>query len=151
MGKRVTAKTWKEMSEEELAKWCDEEVEGINFDNHEESYNFHLNSHSCLICGERAAHWIPAKADGWLMPACDKHYDDPKITERRWANARARAEKTAEELADLKCCVCSGKPVRSFLDACWAPDLDTPDNITPYGLPLCGDCSLSDRWLPQRE
>ena len=56
MEKIVTFKKFKDMSEEELAKWCDEEVKGVNFDNHGESYNFHMGYHSCLICGERAAH-----------------------------------------------------------------------------------------------
>ena len=64
------------------------------------------------------------------MPACDKHYNDPKITERRWANARVRAEKTAEALADLKCYKCGGKPVVMFADK-------------SYRMPECGKCRLA--------
>ena len=147
MGKKATAKKSAEMTEEEFDRWWDERVKGVNFDNREESYNFYLNFDACLICGEVATHWTPAKADGWLMPACDKHFNDTKITERRWANARVRAEKSAEFMADLKCCKCGGRPVMSFIDMWMAPDLVTKDTITSLGLPLCDKCSLSDEWL----
>lgn len=150
MGKRASAKTLKEMTVEEMDKRWNELIKGVNFNNDEESYNFHLNSPECLICGETATNWIPAKADGWLMPACDKHYNNPKITERRWANARARREKSTEEIAYLKCCRCGRRPVVSFIHASRAPDLATVDSTTPRGfLPLCDKCNMSDEWLEE--
>ena len=148
MGKRATVKKLNKWTVEEFDKWWDELIKGVNFNNHEESYNFHMNFPECLICGEIPTHWTPAK-DGWLMPACDKHFNNPKITEKRWAKARAIREKNAEELADLKCCKCGGMPVTTFIDTWRVPDLATPDNITPDGLPLCDKCSLSDEWLQE--
>lgn len=151
MGKNKAVKKWKDMTEEEWDKWWDEKVRGVNFDNHEESYKFYLDSDACLICGEIATHWIPAKTDGWLMPACAKHYNDPKITERQWANAKARREKSAEEQVDLKCSRCGRRPVVSFIDVIRALDFATPDNTTPLGLPLCDKCSLSDEFQEEYE
>jgi hypothetical protein len=131
MGEKTIVKKWSKMTEEEMDKWWDDLIRGVNFDNHEESYNFRMNFPECLICGEVASHWIPAKTDGWLMPVCDKHYNNPKITERQWANARVRRQKIAEEIADLRCHKCGGKPVVSFADK-------------NYSLPECGKCSLAD-------
>jgi hypothetical protein len=130
MGKKKAAKKPDEMTDEEFERWWNELIKGINFDNHEESYNFHMNYPSCLICGWAATHWIPSKADGWLMPACDKHYNDPKITERRWANARARRTKETDAISDLRCYKCGGRPVVVFGD----------DN---YGLPECDKCRFA--------
>jgi hypothetical protein len=143
MGKRVAAKTWKEMTLEEMDKWWNELIKGVNFNNHEESYNFHMNSPECLICGEIVTHWIPAKADGWLMPVCDKHFNNPKITEKRWAKARATREEIAEEMADLKCYKCGGMPVTGFIPANEAEGWITLDNNAPDWIPLCDECSLA--------
>jgi hypothetical protein len=151
VSKRLTTKKWRDMTVEEWDKWWDERVKGVNFNNHEESYNFHMNSPDCLICGEIPTHWIPAKDDGWLMPACDKHFNNPKITEKRWAKARAIREEIAEEMADLKCCKCGGMPVTTFIDPIITLDFATPDNTAPLGLPLCDKCSLSDEFQEEYE
>lgn len=151
MGKRATVKKLNKWTVEEFDKWWDELIKGVNFNNHEESYNFHMNFPECLICGEIPTHWIQAKDDGWLMPACDKHFNNPKITQKRWAKARAKRKEIAEEQADLKCCRCGRRPVVSFIDAIKTLDFATPDNTTPLGLPLCDKCGLSDEFQEEYE
>ena len=146
MGKSVNVKMWDEITDEELGKmekqWL-ELIEGVNFNNHEESYNFHLNFPECLICGEEVAHWIPSNTDGWLMPACDKHYSNTRITEKRWAKARAEREKTAQETADLRCYKCDGMPVSTWIPAKQAKDWITLEGNAPDWIPLCDNCDLA--------
>lgn len=127
MRRPMTSK-WDNMTEEEWDVSWYGLTKGINFEDHQESYNFHMNFPECLICGEPITHWIPAK-DGWLMPACDKH-SKLKITDRRWAKARAIRQQNAEETADLRCHKCGKKPVVAWIGKEEAPE--------------CYECNLAD-------
>ncbi|HEX76279.1 MAG TPA: hypothetical protein G4O12_06835 [Dehalococcoidia bacterium] len=75
------------------------------------------------------------------MPACDKHYNNPRITEKQWAKARAQREKDAEEVADLKCYKCGGMPVTTWVPANEAEGWITLDDNAPDLIPLCDDCT----------
>ncbi|MBM3175905.1 MAG: hypothetical protein FJZ93_09340 [Chloroflexi bacterium] len=128
------------MTVKKTDKFWKEPVEGVDFDNHEESYNFYLNLPECLICGGLATHWIPSEPDGWQMPACEDHHDDLSITDEQWAKARDKREALANKLADLKCCKCGGKPVANLIPANQIQDRVTLDDNTSDSMPLCWNC-----------
>jgi len=89
--------------------------------------NLGVDYEECLAprCGRPATRWIPSHIDGKLMPACDKHYNDPKITPRRWNNARKWREEHIKELIGKKCHYCGKQAV-------WWEDFDGPQRV-----PIC--------------
>jgi hypothetical protein len=133
LGKRVAAKTWNKL------------IKGVDFNNHEESYNFYLNLPACLICDRTATHWI-SSSDDWQMPACGRHYHNRNITKKRWAKARVEREAIAKGIADVKCYKCGKKPVKNFITANEAEGWITLDNNAPVLIPLCEDCYFDYIW-----
>ena len=65
-------------SEERIFGWCD------LYTDDDPGYE-----EQCVVarCPRPATQWMPSHIDGKLMPACEKHYNDPKMTPRRWENA----------------------------------------------------------------
>jgi hypothetical protein len=80
------------------------------------------------------------------MPACGRHYNNPKITEKRWGKARAEREAIAKGMADVKCSKCGGMPVKNFIHAKEAEGWITLDNNAPVLIPLCEDCYFDYIW-----
>ncbi len=96
----------------------------------------------CLAprCGKPATRWMPSPIDGKLMPTCDKHYNDPKMTPRRWNNARKWREDCIRELLGKKCHYC-GKQAVGWEGMNIHPSSDAipicEDYMTSYPNPQC--------------
>lgn len=111
--------------------------------------NLGVDYEECLAprCGRPATRWIPSHIDGKLMPTCDKHYNDPRITARRWNNARKWRDDRIRELIGKKCHYC-GKQAVWWEDVNICPALDKygndiPSDYVPKWVPICEDYMTS--------
>ena len=100
----------------------------------------------CLICDREATHHIQSDVDGDLIPACDKHFNDQKMTKRRWENNWARYKAHIKETESKRCFFC-GEPALGSM-------LITEEHVSKYGFygdkipddytsdlqPLCAMC-----------
>ena len=79
----------------------------------------------CLICDREATHHIRSDVDGDLIPACDKHFNDPKMTKRRWENSWGRYKPATKEMESKRCFFC-GEPALGYM-------LITEEHVSKYG------------------
>ena len=98
-------------------------------------------------CGNPVTKWRPSAVDDELIPACDKHYNDPTITPRRWENAWKKNKAVLYETAGRKCYIC-GKPAVCLYDATFAEIHSRygkiPEDHVPDLHGICWDCLSED-------
>ena len=109
-----------------------------------------LDYEDCVIraCVKPATRWKPSHIDGKLIPACEKHFNDPSITPRRWENARKRRERIIRELIGKRCYHCGKQAtVRGYKNLTPALDSHAKELQSDVDSNLvwkCIDCSLAD-------
>jgi hypothetical protein len=85
---------------------------------------------------------MPSPVDGKLMPTCEKHFHDPKMTHRRWENARKKYEAEVRELSDKKCYHCGGQALGTV-------DLNSDAAFEKYGNEWLDNDDLRKAYVPK--
>ena len=98
----------------------------------------------CVVtrCDKPATRWITSRVDGKLIPACEKHYHDPKMTPRRWENARKKYEAEVRSLIGKKCYWCGGQAEGTV-------DLNSDAAFEKYGNEWLDNDDLWKEYIPK--